>query len=137
MHERTILRSAGLMFIVALLGCASHQRAAVAERARSEMVGMSKADLLACTGAPLRTASADDIEVLTYAGGGDGTSAAVANTSGSATTAAGVSHRHYCEVSFVLKGGVVARVNYAGRTGGLLTKGEQCAFVVENCVAEK
>ena len=24
---------------------------------------------------------------------------------------------------------------YTGRTGGILTKGEQCAFVVENCVS--
>ncbi len=44
------------------------------------------------------------------------------------------SQRRYCEVTFVLDNGVVKKVNYQGRTGGLISKGEQCAFVVENCV---
>ena len=42
--------------------------------------------------------------------------------------------RRYCEATFVLKDGMVQQVNYQGRTGGLLTKGEQCGFIVENCV---
>jgi len=34
----------------------------------------------------------------------------------------------------VLRDGIVEKVNYTGRTGGYATQGEQCAFVVENCV---
>jgi len=42
--------------------------------------------------------------------------------------------RRYCEVTFVLQNNIVQKVNYSGRTGGLITEGEQCAFVIDNCV---
>jgi hypothetical protein len=117
-------------------GCAI-QRAEIASRAQIELVGMSKKDLLLCAGAPLREERAEDLEFLTFAGGGDSVGSAVA-TSTSPNTAMAVSksaHR-YCEATFVLKNGMVQKVNYQGRTGGLLTKGEQCAFIVENCVKQ-
>jgi hypothetical protein len=40
----------------------------------------------------------------------------------------------YCVVNVVMKDGVVAAVNYTGPTGGILSKGEQCAYAVQNCV---
>ena len=114
-----------------LSACASQHRAAVANRAQTELVGMSKKDLLMCAGVPIRQDRVDDVEFLTYGGGGDSTTAAVVT---SRRTAASKTAQRYCEATFVLKDGVVQQVNYQGRTGGLFSKGEQCAFIVENCV---
>jgi hypothetical protein len=115
-------------------GCAV-QRAQVADRAQTELVGMSKKDLMVCAGVPIRQERIDDLELLTYGGGGDSTSIGTANAvaPGTAVGVSRTAHR-YCEATFVLKDGKVQKVNYQGRTGGLLTKGEQCAFIVENCV---
>jgi hypothetical protein len=125
-----------------LLGCASRERAETAERAKSEMVGMTKASVFACAGIPARQESVGNMEFLSYSGGGD----VVTAHSGSGTVVStnvvvgsGVStaQRRYCEVTIVLTDGVVTKVNYSGRTGGLLSKGEQCAFVVDNCVTAR
>ncbi len=114
-----------------LSACATQHRASVASRAQTELVGMSKKDLLQCAGVPVRQDRVDDLEFLTYAGGGDSTTAAVATSDYSAVSK---THRRYCEATFVLKDGLVQKVNYQGRTGGWLSKGEQCAFIVENCL---
>lgn len=71
------------------------------------------------------------MEVLTYSGGGDSVTTAWATSYDSAI---GKTARRYCEASFVLENEVVTKVNYSGRTGGWATKGEQCAFIVENCL---
>lgn len=125
-----------VLVCAALLGCAAQQRAETAKRAQTELVGMSKGDLLACAGAPVRSASSGDTEVVTYVGGGD---SIVAGGGAASSAGGGVAaiQRRYCEVTFVLRSGRVKKVNYAGRTGGLVTEGEQCAFVVQNCIAAK
>ncbi len=125
-----------VLLIAVLSGCAAQQRAETAKRAQIELVGMSKAALLSCAGAPVRTASSGDTEVMTYVGGGD---SIVAGGGAASTAGGGVAtvQRRYCEVSFILRSGRVEKVNYAGRTGGLVAEGEQCAFVVQNCVAAK
>lgn len=121
--------------IFAVAGCAVQQRAEMATRAQSELIGMSKKDLFSCAGVPQRQAHVDDLELLTFSGGGDSVGGAVATqTSPSTAVASGKTTRRYCEATFVLKDGVVQKVNYQGRTGGLLSKGEQCAFIVEHCV---
>jgi len=123
-----------LILFAGVSGCTVH-RAIVASRAQTQLIGMSKVELLSCAGAPVRQEQAEEFEFLTFAGGGDSTGYGVATfTSPSTAIATGKSLRRYCEATFVLKGGVVQRVNYQGRTGGLLTRGEQCAFIVENCV---
>lgn len=102
-------------------GCAVHKRAKMAERAPSELVGLSKIDLLSCAGVPVRSEKIDNMEFLTYVGSGD---------------SKGIFHRrqHYCEVTFTLRDGVVQKVTYAGNTGGYFTKGEQCAYVIAPCL---
>ena len=124
-------RTGFLFAALCLSACASHQRANVAARAQTEMIGMSKKDLYQCAGVPVRQEQVDDLEFLTYAGGGDSTTAAIAT---SRRTAVSKTAHRYCEATFVLKDVVVQKVSYQGRTGGLLSKGEQCAFIVENCI---
>jgi hypothetical protein len=130
-------RILALFVALGLSACAAHQRAETAQRAKDELVGLKKSELLACAGAPARSAVSEDIEVLTYEGGGDSRGVGVGTATRGLAVGTISSYRRYCEVTFVLRGGVVDKVNYAGRTGGLATKGEQCAFVVENCVSAR
>ncbi|MFB3109233.1 MAG: hypothetical protein ACE1ZE_07695 [Candidatus Binatia bacterium] len=130
------LGRAGLIFVVFVVGCAIH-RANLAERARTELVGMSKVDLVSCVGAPVRSGKVGDMEVLTYVGGGDTIGFAGGGAGSGVGGGAVALKRRYCEVTFVLRNDVVEKINYLGRTGGLLSKGEQCAFVVENCLQER
>ena len=123
-----------VVLVVSFSGCI-YQRAGLASRAKTELVGMSKIELLSCAGVPVRQERMDNLEFLTYSVDEDGVGAAVAtSTSPSTAIATGKRTYLYCDVTFVLKDGVVQKVNYQGRTGGLLTKGEQCAFIVENCL---
>lgn len=126
-----------LMGVISALGLTAcvFQRAEIASRAQTELVGMSKKGLLSCAGVPVRQERVEDLEFLTFSGGGDTVGGAVATqTSPSTAVAAGKRAQRYCEATFVLKDGVVEKLNYQGRTGGLITKGEQCAFIVENCL---
>jgi hypothetical protein len=128
-----------LISLFLLSGCASTKfgRADLAQRAKTEMIGMSKKDLLLCAGVPVRSQQVEDLEFLTYNSGGDSVGYA-AGGSGSSTGGGAISlHKRYCEVTFALQNGVISKVSYAGRTGGLITEGEQCAFVLQNCVPSK
>ena len=114
------LASFTVAVLFALAGCASQHRAQVASQAQEKLVGMSKKDLLSCAGVPERQERVDDLEFLTYSGGGDSVGGAVAmQTSPSTAVATGRSSRRYCMATFVLKDGIVQKVNYQGRTGGL------------------
>jgi hypothetical protein len=130
MRVAIILALCGFM----LLGCAI-QRAEIASRAQTELIGMSKKDLFLCAGVPQRQERIEDLEFLTFAGGGDSVGSVVAtSTSPNTAVAIGKSKHRYCEATFVLKNGIIQKVSYHGRTGGLISKGEQCAFIVENSV---
>jgi hypothetical protein len=98
---------------------------------------MSKIDLLSCAGVPTRLLEAEGLEFLTYISGGDGTGVTVGGVNSSVHGGVTSMKKRYCEVTFILKDGRVEKVNYTGRRGGLSTKGEQCAFVLENCLHEK
>ncbi len=125
-----------LAVLVLATGCTIH-RANMAKRPKKEMIGMSKVNLLACAGAPMRSAVVHGVEYLTYGGGGDIHGNVNIRPSGYGRYRGSYSsNRRYCEVTFVFQNDAVVKINYSGRTGGLLTKGEQCAFVVENCLSE-
>jgi len=104
---------------MAVAGC-SHarrtERAELAQRAQLELVGLSKTEVLTCAGVPVRSTTEGEMEFLTYA-----------------TSSRG--WRGSCQVTFVLKEGIVQQVSYSGRTGSGGQKGEQCAYAVENCLA--
>jgi hypothetical protein len=108
-----------LLLIAFLLSGCVFQRAEMANRAKSELLGMSKEDLLICAGVPLKQERIDDLEFLTYSGsGGD----------------VGKILDYSCEATFILKDGIIKKITYHGPTGGPLTKNEQCAFIIENCL---
>lgn len=124
---------------VGLCGCAV-QRAQTAQDAKSQLVGMSKEHILSCMGAPENAATVGQTEVWSYSSG-DGTTVSAGDTQfrrgafgGIAANTSTISSRRYCKVNVVMSNGIVGAVNYQGPTGGLLTAGEQCAYVVEACV---
>ena len=123
-----------LPLFVGLSSCAI-QRAEIASRARKELVGMSKKNLLTCAGVPSRQDRFEDLEFLTYTGARDTVGTGAANSSSSNVMfGAYRAAQRDCEATFILKDGIVQNVSYLGRTEGLLTKGEQCAFIVESCL---
>jgi hypothetical protein len=129
---------AGSLACLAVGGCAI-QRAQDAADAKATMIGMPKEALLRCMGPPGNSATVGSTEVWSYASGnGQTDTAAFANAWGNRGFASGfgggVSTSRSCKVDVVMQGGQVAQVNYSGPTGGLLTKGEQCAFAIENCL---
>ncbi len=134
MNNRLLIAAISIVFIA---GCAASHRASIASRAQTELIGMSKKDLLSSAGVPVRQERVDDLEFLTYTGGGDSVGTGYATqTSPSSAIVASKKHHRYCEATFILKEGKVDKLNYSGRTGGLATKGEQCAFIVENCLSQ-
>jgi hypothetical protein len=120
-HQLVVFAAPVLM----LAACAnpSQERADIAEFAKTQLVGVSKAEILACAGTPLRTAIKGNAELLTYVG-----------SSGIAGTSQKSPKEHYCEVTFLLRRGFVEEVKYSGPSGGFMTQGEECAFVVQKCV---
>ncbi|MGL4960994.1 MAG: hypothetical protein ACRC67_07160 [Inquilinus sp.] len=126
-----------LICAVTLPSC-SIQRAQVAADAKKQMIGLPRAQVLACMGVPQAQAQDGATEVWSYASGGDVDVSTINNayTYGNNATVFGTSsaRTRSCMVSVVMTSGKVSAVNYAGRTGGILTEGEQCAFAVRNCV---
>lgn len=134
MNNRLMIAAISICLIT---GCAAQHRAELASRAQTELIGMSKKDLLSCAGVPVRQEKVDDLEFLTYTGGGDSVGTGYATqTSNSSAIVVSKRHHRYCEATFILKDGKVDKINYSGRTGGLATRGEQCAFIVENCLSQ-
>lgn len=115
----TVLLGAVLM----VASCAALDRAQLAERARSELIGVTKDHLLACAGAPDKHLTSGDSEYLTYS----------IHTEQRTVDGTGGGSR-FCEATFILKNGLVEAVTYRGKTGGLATKGEQCGYIVQNCL---
>lgn len=144
-----ILTTMALISLVFLSGCAL-ERAQEAANAKQSMVGMSKEDVLTCMGSPEAKEHEGRTDVWSYSSGGGsdsvgsafGQSQFSANRFGNTVTGSGTStgigfgrtRARYCTVHVVFKNDVVAAVNYAGRTGGLLDQGEQCAYALQNCV---
>jgi hypothetical protein len=126
-----------VLTMLTLAGCA-FERAQIAEDARAQMVGMTKEQVLACMGPPASRMAEGQTEVCCYrSGNGHVEVATDAQAVGSMVMGGAVATARFCDVQVVMRGGRVAQINYAGPTGGLLTVGEQCAFVVRNCVRQR
>jgi len=128
--------------VIMLCGC-TVMRAKQADEARTNMIGLSKEQVLACMGPPISKAAEGATEVWSYNSGNGyvaGSSVSTANVTAQGGYASGygstfgVSSRRFCTVNVVMNQSRVSQVNYIGPTGGLLTAGEQCAFAVANCV---
>lgn len=150
MNHRASVLVLALAALGGLAGCAS-PRADAALEAQNNLVGMSKATLLSCAGAPAAAmAASPSEEVLTYEsravrGYRSGPSFGVGFGGGSGNFGYGmgfpifggsdyVDDSENCRATFTLRNGFVTKVVYGGtdpRTGRRL---EQCYQIVENCL---
>jgi hypothetical protein len=128
------MRVLGIVALCAALGGCAFQRAEIAQDARTQMVGLSKEQVLACMGAPANKAAEGKTEVWGYSSGNGMT---VTDASYGRFGGTAISSSRFCNVNVVMTGGQVSAVNYAGPTGGLLTAGEQCAYAVDACVKQR
>ncbi len=118
-YTKTIVVS--LIILVTVAGC-SHarrsNRAELAQRAKTELIGLSKSELLTCAGVPVRSATEAELEFMSYG-------------------ASSYGWGNSCVVTFVLKNGAVKTISYSGRTGRRRQNGEQCAYAIANCLATR
>ena len=155
-HPKALRRSAAVLLLAAaglagLAGCAD-PGADLALAAQSALVGMPKATLLSCAGAPLRQAASGGLEFLTYQAGSVDYYASPPPL-GYPWGYPGWRYRGWpyggldydpwgyypppsvdvvdnrCEATFTLKNGVVERLVYRASSQGA------CAAIVQNCMA--
>ena len=94
-----------------------YQRSEEASQARAELIGMTRAHVESCMGAPFDAESDGTTATLTY------------NSSHSPED------KLFCRVDIEISKGLVSQVHYSGWTGGMLSRDEQCAPIVEKCLA--
>jgi hypothetical protein len=124
---------------VQLSGCGgnnAYTRSDIAKAAKTELIGMTKENLLSCAGVPNGSYVSNGTEFLSYRSGG--------STSHSAYTTPGIggyaprtyisSRNRYCDINITLKNNIVRKVNYSGKTGAALSRDSECAYVLERCV---
>lgn len=106
-----------LVIFLTMTACSSArrtERADLAQSAKTELIGLTKIELLTCAGVPVRAATEGGLEFMSYDSGfGWGGS---------------------CVVTFVLQNGSVTKISYTGSTGRRGQTGEQCAYAVANCL---
>jgi hypothetical protein len=134
MHK-THLAVLSLILASGLAGCTSPLELA-AERAQTEMIGMTDAQLRACAGEPTATNRENGADLWSY----------FRETSRSATSISDIGYTptnrgettydyfRYCEATFTLQGGRVRAVEFRGRTATGREVMEPCGAIVERCV---
>lgn len=120
-----------LLILTFLFGCVTAAtrvyRSRIAEKAKTELIGKSKTEILSCAGTPVSKDTSGKLEFLSYMSG---------NKLGKADKQKKFPEdTRYCEVTFVLENDQVIDILYTGRTGARSSKDEQCAFVVEKCMS--
>jgi hypothetical protein len=119
-----------LIAALAVAGC-SVQRSNHAERAQSDLVGLSKAELFRCAGLPDKQEKVGNDEFLTYNND--------LLTSGGLTIpiiGGGVNFfdSKYCHATFVLRNGRAQALHYAGNASSPLAQLDQCGYIVDTCI---
>jgi hypothetical protein len=116
------------------------QRAKIAERAKTDMIGLTKSDVLACMGQPDSRRGGEDFQEWVYShsdapGVGD-----YVNDRGGIDSGTGIGNEtrttvrgRYCVATVSFRRDSVASVRFSGTTGGIVTRDEQCAFLVSAC----
>ncbi len=125
-----------LLFLAACTSPLEH----VAERARSEMIGMTEGQLKACAGEPTATNLENGTVLWSYFRETSRSAVAISGDIGYTPTNRGETNYdyfRYCEATFALQGGRVRSVEFRGRTATGREIMEPCGAIVERCVAAK
>ncbi len=100
------------LFLGVISGCTNFD--AIAENARTEMIGFPKDRLLSCAGVPIRETRHDNAEYLSYTGqmlvGGKGAVVSI-----------------NCVATFILREGRINKITFTGTMS-------QCGRMMQSCV---
>ncbi len=124
-------RSAMAAALAALCAGCAVERSNHAERAQSQMIGMSKAELYRCAGLPDQQERVGDTEFLTYKND--------LLTSGGITMpiiGGGVNFfdSKYCHATFLLRDQAISELTFAGNAASMLAPLDQCGYIVDACI---
>ena len=126
-----LARLATLLLMLPFGGCAiedSH----IANRARSQLLGLSEVDLEACLGGPDQHGSFGATDILTYyLTSSSSVSYAIPIVGGF-----GFSNGGSCHATFRIDNGRVTHVIYSGEKNATLAPNAYCAPIVRSCLAE-
>jgi outer membrane protein assembly factor BamE (lipoprotein component of BamABCDE complex) len=107
-----------------------------AARAKTQMIGMSKEDVLSCMGPPKKKATEGATDVWSYLstdGQGNSVSDTYKPTGYSHTNSS--HNKRFCTINVVMKEGVVTRINFLGPTAtNFFNTNDQCGYAVAACV---
>jgi len=124
----SVLLAAGL-----LAGCI-FERSQEAKEARTQLIGMSRSQILACAGQPRSTVKDGDLEVFSYYVGAPNYDEILGIKPTDAQRITGTSQPKNCRVRIMFRSGIVDKVDYSGNTGGLFSRDETCASVINRCL---
>jgi len=103
--------------------------------AQAELIGISRAAVIACAGEPWRAGTHEGLEYLIYMSGEPPRAPDVQAPQNSGAPAAAVATRpRYCRVTFVMKDGVVEKLQLAGYATGPLVDSKECAAITAPCL---
>jgi hypothetical protein len=123
----------GSVLVVTACASQSMRDSDAAFIAQAELVGLSRAQVIACAGKPDSSVTKGDAESLTYSASSGETAMTVGGRGALLENAP-----RSCKVVFGLRRGYVEGVEYVGaRTGGLLTPGEECLPIVRKCTGPR
>jgi hypothetical protein len=115
---------------LALVSACAPERGAPTPDTPSPLIGRTRAELLACAGAPNRTARDGDAELLIYTAMGSRTVSGEMTRFGERKLQEEVYH---CEATFAIRNDRVAGVTYRGTTSSVPARNEACAAIVARC----
>jgi hypothetical protein len=95
--------------------------------AQSRMIGLSRHEICACMGEPVRRRSVGATDIWWFTSG-------TVRIEGEGFATFGYNRHSLCNVEIVLTQGRVSQVGYTGPDGDPLDLGERCDFDVERCV---
>jgi hypothetical protein len=124
---------------IALGACAQFERQERAERAKIELIGMSRAQLIDCAGQPDRVVQAGALEQFIYLYGEQRPMVGEPDPQGTGiqTAPPAASSTPWCEATITLENSRVTSVRYRGQTGGLITGARNvCGEIVYHCVRQ-
>jgi hypothetical protein len=136
MHKNRLASVACLILALGVAGCASPLER-VADRARTEMIGMSDTQLKACAGEPTALNRENGIDLWSYFRETARSATMVSDIGYTPTNRAETSYDYfrYCEATFALQNGRVQGVEFRGRTATGREIMEPCGAIVQRCVA--
>jgi len=125
-----------LLSCALLLGACASPLDQVAERARTEMIGLTEAQLKACAGEPTATNREGAVDIWSYFRETSRSATAISDVGYTPTNRGETTYDYfrYCEATFLLQGGRVQAVEFRGRTATGREIMEPCGAIVERCV---